>query len=218
MTPEEIIAQRESTHGDFTDNSAVAQSIKTIIRHSVSHLSDVQAEALDFIASKIGRICSGNANERDHWVDIAGYATLVADRIPVVPDHPEIPGLFQHPPIPTGWRVMQDTDRIDTLSRVNCRTGWLEFHPSMYGRELHQWRVDTAGGGGYTVITPDWHNPCNVESPGEDYRFLLKGEKRTPDLQVWCHGSSWAPASAEVTQPLFNEKTYRTKCPLPTIA
>jgi hypothetical protein len=82
MTPEELIAQRHKTHGSFVDNSAVSQAIKNTIRNSPAKLTDMQMEALDYIAGKIGRICSGNADEADHWRDIAGYATLVAQSLP----------------------------------------------------------------------------------------------------------------------------------------
>jgi hypothetical protein len=40
-----------------------------------------QQEALDMICHKIGRIVNGDPNYADSWVDIAGYATLVADRL-----------------------------------------------------------------------------------------------------------------------------------------
>ena len=38
-------------------------------------------EALDLIASKIGRMLSGNLNYIDNWHDIAGYATLIENRL-----------------------------------------------------------------------------------------------------------------------------------------
>lgn len=38
-------------------------------------------EALEMIAHKIARICNGDPNYADNWVDIAGYATLVANRL-----------------------------------------------------------------------------------------------------------------------------------------
>jgi hypothetical protein len=40
-----------------------------------------QREALDMIAHKIGRILNGDPDYSDSWRDIAGYATLVADRL-----------------------------------------------------------------------------------------------------------------------------------------
>jgi hypothetical protein len=33
------------------------------------------------IAHKIGRILNGDPNYADSWIDIAGYAQLVADRL-----------------------------------------------------------------------------------------------------------------------------------------
>jgi hypothetical protein len=44
-------------------------------------MDDDQREALDMIAHKIGRILNGDPNYADSWVDIAGYAKLVADRL-----------------------------------------------------------------------------------------------------------------------------------------
>jgi len=40
-----------------------------------------QQEALEMIAHKIARILNGDPNYVDSWVDIAGYAKLVADRL-----------------------------------------------------------------------------------------------------------------------------------------
>lgn len=40
-----------------------------------------QREALEMIAHKIARILNGDPNYADSWVDIAGYAKLIADRL-----------------------------------------------------------------------------------------------------------------------------------------
>ena len=37
--------------------------------------------ALDLICNKIARIVSGDSTYHDSWIDIAGYAKLVADRL-----------------------------------------------------------------------------------------------------------------------------------------
>jgi hypothetical protein len=42
-------------------------------------MPDAQIEALDMIALKLSRILSGQANFKDHWDDIAGYAKLGAE-------------------------------------------------------------------------------------------------------------------------------------------
>jgi len=75
--PAELLTERAKTHGDFRDNAAVAQSLKDAMRAANwNELTDVQREALDFIASKIGRILAGDAEFEDHWLDISGYALL----------------------------------------------------------------------------------------------------------------------------------------------
>ena len=40
-----------------------------------------QQEALEMILHKIARIVNGDPDYADSWVDIAGYAKLVADRL-----------------------------------------------------------------------------------------------------------------------------------------
>jgi hypothetical protein len=44
-------------------------------------LDNDQIEALEMIFSKLARILNGDPNYADSWIDIAGYATLVADRL-----------------------------------------------------------------------------------------------------------------------------------------
>lgn len=78
----EILAERGKTHGDYTQHARITQAIKTIIGDSPSAemMTTHERETLDMIAHKIGRICAGNPHFEDHWRDIAGYATLTADR------------------------------------------------------------------------------------------------------------------------------------------
>jgi hypothetical protein len=81
-----ILNARGSTYGSFVDVSRMAQRLKNVIR-----LTDIERrggtlpldhqEALDMIASKIARIVVGDYDHIDSWVDIAGYAKLVADRL-----------------------------------------------------------------------------------------------------------------------------------------
>lgn len=80
-----ILAERGKTHGDFTDNARVMQSLKRIVHSEAGwdRLTDVQREALHMILHKVGRIISGNPNVHDHWDDIAGYAKLASERIDV---------------------------------------------------------------------------------------------------------------------------------------
>lgn len=75
----DILNEREKTHGDFYLVAMMAQSLKDAMRHGRNweELDDPQREALEMIASKVGRILSGNPHEVDHWRDIAGYAALI---------------------------------------------------------------------------------------------------------------------------------------------
>lgn len=82
-TVEQILTQRGTTHGDFTDNARISQMLKDSLRnqHGWGNLNDVQREALDMISHKIARALAGNPDFKDHWDDIAGYAKLVSQRV-----------------------------------------------------------------------------------------------------------------------------------------
>lgn len=71
---------REKTHGDYKDTAMVAQGLKVVLRATPgwARLTHRQRESLEMIATKIARVTCGNANEPDHWIDIAGYAHLCA--------------------------------------------------------------------------------------------------------------------------------------------
>ena len=83
MSVETILNERTSTHGAFILNSLISQQLKIVMEavDSWEELDTDQAEALHMIAHKISRILAGNPNHKDHWEDIAGYATLVANRL-----------------------------------------------------------------------------------------------------------------------------------------
>ena len=61
------------------------QQLKQLIKHylekSGTALAYDQQESLDMICHKIARIVNGDPDYADSWVDIAGYAKLVADRL-----------------------------------------------------------------------------------------------------------------------------------------
>jgi hypothetical protein len=76
---------RAEMYGKFKDGAALMQSIKReLSAHAAKHgktFADDQWEALEMIVHKIGRIVNGDPDVTDHWVDIAGYATLIAERL-----------------------------------------------------------------------------------------------------------------------------------------
>lgn len=74
----ELLNQRQKTHGEFKENALISQDLKRFYRkcHGWDNMSNVQREALDMIALKMSRILSGQSCFKDHWDDIAGYAAL----------------------------------------------------------------------------------------------------------------------------------------------
>lgn len=77
----EILSERQATHGSFETHSKIAQGLKRVVAEGVSYnkLTDIQKEGLEMVLHKIARIVNGNPNTREHWIDGAGYCTLVAD-------------------------------------------------------------------------------------------------------------------------------------------
>jgi Domain of unknown function (DUF6378) len=79
------LAERGKRYGEFKGHAEVTQDLKNEIalhlRTRGKVLAPDQQEALDMICNKIGRIINGDPDYDDSWVDIAGYAKLVADRL-----------------------------------------------------------------------------------------------------------------------------------------
>jgi hypothetical protein len=87
---DETLKERGSRYGKFSGHASVSQGILYEIKRGFAantsaatwdNLQDDQKEALQMIAHKIGRIANGDPNYADSWIDIAGYAKLVADRL-----------------------------------------------------------------------------------------------------------------------------------------
>ena len=77
------LQERGNRYGVFAEHANITQRLKMVMYDTpkFSELESDQIEALDMIAHKIGRILNGDPNYADSWVDIAGYAKLVADRL-----------------------------------------------------------------------------------------------------------------------------------------
>ena len=77
------LADRGARYGAFVGHARITQAIKQAMYDSPKWevLADDQIEALEMVAHKIGRILNGDPDYADSWVDIAGYAKLVADRL-----------------------------------------------------------------------------------------------------------------------------------------
>lgn len=81
----QTLEERGRRYGDFAGHATITRALKDLAHNhpAWAKLADDQREALDMIAHKIGRILNGDPNYADSWIDIAGYAKLVADRLEV---------------------------------------------------------------------------------------------------------------------------------------
>ncbi len=80
-----VLCERGVRYGKFVDQAGLSQSLKLMVRAHMTEqgtrFDDDQQEAMDMILHKISRIANGDPNYADSWIDIAGYAKLVADRL-----------------------------------------------------------------------------------------------------------------------------------------
>jgi len=85
VSVDKTLDARAEMYGKFKDGATLMQSIKReLSAHAAKHgktFADDQWEALEMIVHKMGRIVNGDPDVTDHWLDIAGYATLIADRL-----------------------------------------------------------------------------------------------------------------------------------------
>ena len=77
------LAERGQRYGEFDAHADITQNIKAAMASGQNWLSleNDMKEALEMVAHKISRILAGDPRYDDSWVDIAGYATRVADRL-----------------------------------------------------------------------------------------------------------------------------------------
>lgn len=83
-TIDATIDKRAKEYGEYSKQAGLAQKIKAAIFSTPdlgSGFTPDMAESLDMIATKLSRILCGNPNNPDHWHDIAGYATLIEQRL-----------------------------------------------------------------------------------------------------------------------------------------
>jgi hypothetical protein len=80
-----LLDERGARYGNFIDQARIAQQLKNVAHTFAMQQGktfDVdQAEAIDMILSKLARILNGDPHYADSWIDIAGYAKLVANRL-----------------------------------------------------------------------------------------------------------------------------------------
>ena len=80
---ETILEQRAGRYGEFKEHATITQAIKNCMKNSKNWgtLSADKMESLEMISHKIGRILNGDPEYADSWIDIAGYAKLISDKL-----------------------------------------------------------------------------------------------------------------------------------------
>ena len=101
---EKLLAERATTHGEYSEHARITQGIMDIIMSGRNwpRLSVIQRESLHMFAHKIGRICEGDPNHKDHWEDISGYSVLVSQRLGPQPGPVPVLAVGDQKPMLTG--------------------------------------------------------------------------------------------------------------------
>lgn len=80
-----ILAERGANYGDYSAQAELSQKLKELVITAIVSrgvkLEPYMAESLELICMKLSRIGMGDPFHEDSWRDIAGYATLSADRV-----------------------------------------------------------------------------------------------------------------------------------------
>lgn len=77
------LAERGATYGRFDHHATLARRIIEVVSsgENFSSMPPDAQHALCYIADKMARVLTGQHDHRDSWLDMAGYATLIVDRI-----------------------------------------------------------------------------------------------------------------------------------------
>lgn len=80
MEIEKLLDEREKIHGDYLNHAINSQSLKDALRSCKgwSNLDLDAKESLEMIMHKAARILNSRGQNKDDWVDIAGYSTLIS--------------------------------------------------------------------------------------------------------------------------------------------
>lgn len=80
---DQMLANRGKTHGRYYEQAALAEAIVRTMQTGRNWLAMTpdQRHALVMIATKASRALVGDPHHADNWLDMAGYSTLVAERL-----------------------------------------------------------------------------------------------------------------------------------------
>jgi hypothetical protein len=129
--------------------------------------------------------------------------------LPPIPPPPAPTPTAPDPDPGPGWRLLKVGELISKDAQYTCDDGETWERTSITGRD-----VDAS----LVYRTPVYHNPANLETAGEGYRFCLVGETEKDASHWWdCSQSYWRTDFLRNSMASFEcGNTYRTNKPLPT--
>ena len=79
----DTLQERGNRYGDYATQARIVEDIINTVRNSPNweRMPPYQRVAVYLIALKLGRVCTGDIEYADNWVDIAGYAQLVVNEL-----------------------------------------------------------------------------------------------------------------------------------------
>lgn len=84
----QVLEERGTRYGQFINQAGIAQGLHQVLEFGMQVSGKTrfdfyvdELEAVNMIVNKLARIYNGDPHYSDSWRDIAGYATLVADRL-----------------------------------------------------------------------------------------------------------------------------------------
>lgn len=78
----DILNKQEKDYGDFTEFCEALAKIRSVTTKKLPANATATARcSLEMILLKIARLINGDLYKEDTWRDIAGYATLMADKL-----------------------------------------------------------------------------------------------------------------------------------------
>lgn len=148
MKTEDILNEREKTHGDFKTASETHYKAKALFRPIMEKTGVplYRIEAVEAIIAKINRIAHGNHDYADHWDDIAGYAMLgKGKQVKSRCDCYTVPGTEEFVMCGEHKKALHESDAL-------FKKEWFKPESCSHNNKTRKFYTDAANDGDITLI------------------------------------------------------------------
>lgn len=127
----DIFVNRGASYSDFSDNSRVSQDLSRAFGTDAdTGTDDTTTNGVEMLRHKLSRLAASGWNHRDSWLDIAGFALLIAanqDRTLDMANRQRTtwPSGYQHPAADnvflqrhSGMSVLSDTPMVNATETL----------------------------------------------------------------------------------------------------